>query len=100
MSRWRWIRIALLSGVVLGGPSDAGGAQQEQRAQPQPTAEEAVAACTALVRKESDERFGSRTSEFDAYVTSTGRVEYMGTTTEGFQFRKCMAARGFPLRSR
>lgn len=37
-------------------------------------------------------------SRFDAFAVPGMEVEYFGTAQDGFQFRKCMAERGWKLR--
>ena len=61
------------------------------------TIKEAVDACVAIVRKESNNRIGYQPSQFDAYVKAGGKVAFFGTNKEGFSFGKCMNEKGHPL---
>ena len=83
---------ALLMGSLAFVPSGLGA--QQRQADP---FKEAVVACAASVREESDKRAGYRTSDFDAFVRPGGSISLFGTAVERFRFDKCMNGSGFPL---
>ena len=66
-------------------------------APPKLTLEEAVKKCVEVVRASSDAQFYKGFSKFDAYVTRSGRVKYLGSPAELFQFEKCLDQHGHPL---
>ena len=66
-------------------------------APPKLTFEEAVKKCVERVHARSDAQFYKGFSTFDAYVTRSGKVNYIGSPAELFQFEKCLDQHGHPL---
>lgn len=55
------------------------------------TFERAVTVCTAEVQK------AFPAGQFDAYLSGTREVRWIGTKQEQFRFEKCMSQKGQPL---
>jgi hypothetical protein len=90
-------RIILLFILVLFVLPNTIGAQQRSQKKTQPELKELIVSCIATVRKEIDNHFGFKASQFDAYIVPDGRIKFFGTQKEQFSFIKCMNERGYPL---
>ena len=87
--------LLMLLALALATPARA----QEYDAE---TFKAAVLTCIAEVRAagERRDRMGRVVgqSRFDAFVNGPGYVTLIGTEQERYQFKRCMAAQGVPLR--
>ena len=95
--RMRMIWIVVLFVLVLMAPQHIFGAQQQVAEKSQPTFKEAVDSCALSVRKETDNTFGFKFSQFDVYIMTGDVIEFMGTQKERFNFRKCLNEKGHPI---
>jgi hypothetical protein len=71
-------------------------AQQLQK-QKQLTLKEAVDICIVIVRKQTEDEWGLKIGQFDAYIRADGQVSYFGNNKERFSFQKCLDEKGHPL---
>ena len=93
----RMIWIVALFVYVLMTPQHICGAQQQIAEKSQLTFKEAVDVCTLIIRKETDNIFGYKHSQFDVYVMPDNVIEFIGTQKERFNFKKCLSEKGHPI---
>ena len=91
------IWIVVLFVYVLMSPQHIFGAQQQIAEKSQLTFKEAVDVCTLIIRKETDNIFGYKHSQFDVYVMPDNFIEFIGTQKERFNFKKCLSEKGHPI---
>ncbi len=95
----RIIQIVIVFILVLIAPQSMFGSPQQVSNKSQPTFKEAVDICILSVRKETDNSFGFKHSQFDAYIMPDNFVEFIGTQKEHFSFKKCLNEKGHPIES-
>jgi hypothetical protein len=93
----RMIWIVVLFILALLAPQHVFGAQQQVAEKSQPTFKEAVDICALIVRKETDNIFGVKYSQFDVYIMPDNYIEFIGTSKERFNFKKCLNEKGHPI---
>jgi len=93
----RMIWIVVLFGLALMAPQHIFGAQEQIAEKSQPTFKEAVDICALIVRKETDNFYGFKYSQFDVSIMSGDYIEFIGTKKERFNFTKCLNEKGHPI---
>jgi len=93
----RMIWIVVLSVLVLMPPQYTFGAQEPIAEKSQPTLKEAVDICALIVRKETDNFYGFKYSQFDVSIMSGDYIEFIGTKKERANFTRCLNEKAHPI---